>query len=443
MKNQPKYAPGQGTLWTIMQIGGVKMVTVLWIITGFVFIVVTFLVSILLKEKKHTHAFLLIIIGLCSITLLAVGNVWLTTHSSISMQDEKKDHNDKPGDSEDPPEYEGEPDNKDNEQTPVDEGNGNEDGNQSDGDNNEGKNPDEDGLNGNDNPNEDSDGEKPPEQDSPNPSSMDDYYDKVSKIYTVQSGDTLWKISQHFTVSVQEIKYWNKLPDDKIIVGQKINLSGPPIPIEEPIIKPEPKPSPGPSALINKGNSNQKEIALTFDAGSDIAGIRILDVLKKHGVKSTFFLTGKFVEKFPDQAKKIVAEGHEIANHSYGHEDFTQISHEARLQSIQKTENVIQNILGIHKKTYFRFPYGASNQSALKSVGEAGYRYSIHWSIDTIDWQQPEASMIVERILSKASNGAIVLMHIGGNNTPEAVDQVLPLLKEQGYKIVTVSEVLN
>lgn len=91
----------------------------------------------------------------------------------------------------------------------------------------------------------------------------------------------------------------------------------------------------------------------------------------------------------------------------------------------------------------FRFPYGAYNKDALQSVGEAGYKYSVHWSLDTIDWQQPEASVIVERILSKASNGGIVLMHIGGINTSEAVDQVIPILKKQGYAFVKVGQWLD
>lgn len=146
------------------------------------------------------------------------------------------------------------------------------------------------------------------------------------------------------------------------------------------------------------------------------------------------------MEKFPKYTKKIYADGHEIANHSYGHEDFTKISHEERIRSIVKTDEAIQKAIGIKPVPLFRFPYGAYNSDALQSVGKAGYKYSIQWSLDTIDWQQPEAPVIVERILSKASSGGIILMHIGGMNTPKAVDQVITLLKEQGYAFVTVSE---
>ena len=267
--------------------------------------------------------------------------------------------------------------------------------------------------------------------------SRDKYYDPVNKTYLVQKGDTLWSISQYFGITVDELMAWNGLDSEKILVGSHIKVSGDPI-TEKP--KSKTPVSKEPSILVYEGSPERKEIALTFDAGSGIEGIQILDVLKKHGVKSTFFLTGKWVEKFPDYTKRIYAEGHEIANHSYGHEDFTKISHEERINSIKKTDEAIQKVLGIKPAPLFRFPYGAYNQDALKSVGEAGYKYSIQWSSDTIDWQQPESSVIEERILSKAKNGGIVLMHIGGINTPKAVDQVIPKLKELGYEFVPVGK---
>lgn len=277
-------------------------------------------------------------------------------------------------------------------------------------------------------------------EDEKNPPSMDDFYDPENETYTVQKGNTLWSISRHFGVTLEELKFWNHLTSDSIRTGSTLKVAGPPIHENS---APNDHIYDGPSILIYEGKTNKKEIALTFDAGSSIEGIKILNVLKKHQVKSTFFLTGKWVEKFPDYTKMILADGHEIANHSYGHEDFTKISHEDRLRSIVKTDEAIQKAIGMKPVPLFRFPYGAYNKDALQSVGEAGYKYSVHWSLDTIDWQQPEASVIVERILSKASNGGIVLMHIGGINTPEAVDQVIPILKKQGYAFVKVGQWLD
>jgi peptidoglycan/xylan/chitin deacetylase (PgdA/CDA1 family) len=94
-------------------------------------------------------------------------------------------------------------------------------------------------------------------------------------------------------------------------------------------------------------------------------------------------------------------------------------------------------------KPYFRFPFGSYNADALKAVGGTGYPYSIQWTIDTIDWQQPAVEVIVSRIQTGASNGDIILMHIGGINTPEAVDRVIPILKSMGYNLVTLTELLD
>jgi LysM repeat protein len=247
-------------------------------------------------------------------------------------------------------------------------------------------------------------------------------------LYTVVKGDTLWAISRKFSVTVDSIKQLNGLSSDLINIGQVL------------LIKAEQL---GPSKLIYHGNLQRKQIALTFDAGSDIAGIQILDVLKKHQVQSTFFLTGSWVEKFPSYAKQIVTDGHEVGNHSYSHPDFTKISPSKIQEELNKTEQVILQHTGKNSRPYFRFPYGASNAQALQSVGEAGYPFSIHWTTDTIDWQQPAVDVIVSRIENNASNGDIVLMHIGGINTPAAVDKVIPILKAKGYQMVKVSEILG
>ena len=268
--------------------------------------------------------------------------------------------------------------------------------------------------------------------------------------YTVKAGDTLWAISIKFNVSVDELKSWNGLTSDLIKVGQVLKVKGnsndteneeeleEPEKTEEPLDKPK-----DPTKIILKGNTSEKKIALTFDAGSDIAGIQILEILKKYNIKSTFFLTGAWVDKYPNYAKEIHTDGHEIANHSYSHENFTEVSESVRLESIRKTDEAIERVIGIKPAPYFRFPYGAYNRDALASVGKAGYPYSIHWSIDTIDWDQPSVEVIVERVLSRASNGDIILMHIGGKNTPAAMDIVIPELQSRGFKLVTISEILN
>jgi len=263
--------------------------------------------------------------------------------------------------------------------------------------------------------------------------------------YKVEVGDTLWSIAERAELTVAKIKQWNNLTSDTIYVGQILKLYGknvePPPPAEPP--KEETPPATASSKIITNGSVQVKEIALTFDAGSDAIGIGILDVLKKHNVKATFFLTGGWADKFPSYAKRIAVEGHDIGNHTYSHPDAVKTNPNIFSQDIIKAEEAIKKATGITPRPFFRFPFGSYNADALKTVGGAGYPYSIQWTIDTIDWQQPTAEVIVSRIQSGASNGDIILMHIGGINTPAAVDKVIPILKEMGYNLVTLTELLD
>ena len=263
--------------------------------------------------------------------------------------------------------------------------------------------------------------------------------------YKVVPGDTLWSIAQRADLTVAKIKQWNNLTSDNIFVGQILKLYGknvePPPPAEPP--KEETPPTTAPSVIISNGSVQQKEIALTFDAGSDAIGIAILDVLKKHNVKATFFLTGSWADKFPSYAKRMAVEGHDIGNHTFSHPDAVNTNTNIFVQDIIKAEEAIKRATGVTPRPYFRFPFGSYNAAALKAVGGAGYPYSIQWTIDTIDWQQPSVDVIISRIQSGASNGDIILMHIGGINTPEAVDRVIPILKSMGYTLVTLTELLD
>lgn len=263
--------------------------------------------------------------------------------------------------------------------------------------------------------------------------------------YKVVPGDTLWSIANRADLTVAKIKQWNNLTSDTIFVGQILKLYGknvePPTPQEPP--KEETPPTTEPSVIISNGSLQQKEIALTFDAGSDAIGIAILDVLKKHNVKATFFLTGSWADKFPSYAKRMAVEGHDIGNHTYSHPDAIKTNENIFVQDIIKAEEAIKRATGVSPRPYFRFPFGSYNAAALKAVGGAGYPYSIQWTIDTIDWQQPSVDVIISRIESGASNGDIILMHIGGINTPEAVDRVIPILKSMGYNLVTLTELLD
>jgi peptidoglycan-N-acetylglucosamine deacetylase len=211
--------------------------------------------------------------------------------------------------------------------------------------------------------------------------------------------------------------------------------------------KPQPLPSlpeGQPSQLVVNGNRACKMIAFTYDAGSGADGAAaILDMLKRHNLHSTFFLTGKWVEKYPDLAKRIAAEGHEIANHTYSHPDLTTIPAEEAIKQIQDGEAAIKQVTGRNTKPLFREPYGAFNDAERRLVRQAGYSYSIYWDVDTLDWQFPPLETEVKKLTEKTQNGSIVLMHLNVPASAEASDQAIPVLQARGYQLVTISELLQ
>jgi peptidoglycan-N-acetylglucosamine deacetylase len=201
-----------------------------------------------------------------------------------------------------------------------------------------------------------------------------------------------------------------------------------------------------PSRIIHQGPSSPKVIALTFDDGADGTNIdAILEVLKAHNIKTTFFLTGAGVNHHPSKIRRIVSQGHEIANHSYSHPDFRNLTFAQMDSELKRTETAIKNVTGIYPKKLFRAPYGAYNSHVLDGVGRAGYPYTIQWNIDTIDWRGDSATTIYNRVINNAKAGSIVLMHTGkgATGTVAALPKMINELKRQGYGFVTVSRLLN
>ncbi|SHE88255.1 LysM peptidoglycan-binding domain-containing protein [Alkalibacter saccharofermentans] len=200
------------------------------------------------------------------------------------------------------------------------------------------------------------------------------------------------------------------------------------------------------SQLITKGSTTEKLVALTFDDGDDGKNINpILDILAKNNIKATFFVTGRAAEHHPDLIKKIDQQGHIIGNHSYSHPDFTKITAAKMTEELSKVDNLIKNITGKSTKPYFRPPFGAYNASVLKAVGAAGYTKTIYWTIDTIDWRGDSVTDITNRVRNNIKPGAIVLMHTGSGakNTVAALPGIISNLKSQGYKFVTLNQLLG
>jgi peptidoglycan-N-acetylglucosamine deacetylase len=200
------------------------------------------------------------------------------------------------------------------------------------------------------------------------------------------------------------------------------------------------------STPVSRISTTSKSMALTFDAGSDAGNTSsILDILSSYNVKCTFFLTGEFAASNPQLTRRIINEGHEIGNHSYSHPDFTQISLSQMKDQITRTHNKITSVSGKAPSPLFRPPYGSYNSTVLQAAGETGYKSTLMWSIDTIDWKGISAAEIKQKVLDKAASGSIVLMHVGGGAryTPDALPGIIEGLKSKGYGLKTVSQMLS
>ncbi|MGP4075986.1 LysM peptidoglycan-binding domain-containing protein [Halobacillus sp. K22] len=200
------------------------------------------------------------------------------------------------------------------------------------------------------------------------------------------------------------------------------------------------------SKFVTKGNTSSKRVALTFDDGSDGTNIsKILQTLSTENIHSTFFLTGSGTKDHPDSIRDIKAAGHELANHSYTHADFTKLSSAEIKRELDRTEATVKSTTGISTKPLFRAPFGAVNSAVLTAVGNAGYTHTIHWNIDTLDWKGLSETEVYNRVVDNIVPGSIVLMHTGAgaSGTPGALPDIIRSLKAKGYQFVTVSEILQ
>jgi peptidoglycan/xylan/chitin deacetylase (PgdA/CDA1 family) len=194
-----------------------------------------------------------------------------------------------------------------------------------------------------------------------------------------------------------------------------------------------------------RGNTSVPAIALTFDAGAGAGPTQeILAALAARGLRATFFLTGKWADENPDLARQISASGHEIANHSYNHPDFTTLSHARMVEEINSTERAIVRLTGQSTRPWFRFPYGARNAATLGVIADLEY-VSIYWTLDSLDsvGQPKTPRFLWERVTGNVGNGSIVLMHIGSAPTAAALPSIIDTLQARGYQLVTVSELLR
>lgn len=189
--------------------------------------------------------------------------------------------------------------------------------------------------------------------------------------------------------------------------------------------------------ILNYTKSD-KMVAFTFDDGPSYNTIKIVNTLVKYDSKATFFLVGNKIEKYAKTMDVLVKNGMDIGNHTYSHKELTKLSDKEILKEIDLTNEVIYNKTGI-KPMFLRPSYGAMN----KRIKKLSTMPIIIWNIDTLDWKYHNSNKIKDKILKYVSDGDIILMHDTYVATLNAIEMVIPELKKQGYKIVSVSELFK
>jgi peptidoglycan/xylan/chitin deacetylase (PgdA/CDA1 family) len=231
-----------------------------------------------------------------------------------------------------------------------------------------------------------------------------------------------------------------------------------PRPTATPIPSPSPTPSPAsPSRLVRHGSRTSGAVALTFDMGGRIGdALAIMDWLVAHEVRASVFMTGAMAASpNTDAGRSVLAivDAHPdlftLGNHSYTHRDFRTLTAAQIADELRRTEAAIAPYCTHGLRPFFRPPNGGYDAGVLAAVGAAGYRYTATWDVDTIDWRPvandppgPTADQIVAKVLGNARDGTIVLMHLGGYETFEALPRIVDGLRANGLRPVTLDELL-
>lgn len=188
-------------------------------------------------------------------------------------------------------------------------------------------------------------------------------------------------------------------------------------------------------------DTQEKKVSLTINCAWNADDIdRILDTLSKYQTKVTFFMVGDWVDKYPDAVRKIADQGHEIGNHSDTHPHVNQMTFEKNEEQIKLCADKIEKITG-KRSVLYRGPYGEYNDTVIKAAENKNHK-TIQWSLDTLDYKGLTESQMWDRLKDKLKSGDIILMHNGTKHTADALDKIIYNIKEKGYEIVPVSELI-
>lgn len=176
-------------------------------------------------------------------------------------------------------------------------------------------------------------------------------------------------------------------------------------------------------------------VALTFDDGPSSFTDRLLDCLELNNAKATFFMVGKEIESFPDVLQRMESLGCELGNHSYSHQDLTQLDSSGISDELTRTNHLIAEQTG-HEATVIRPPYGAVSDAVSASVSVP----LILWSIDTLDWESQDPKQVVDIVMDEVTDGSVILMHDIFSTSVDAAEILIPRLIKKGYQLVTIHE---
>ena len=195
------------------------------------------------------------------------------------------------------------------------------------------------------------------------------------------------------------------------------------------------------------GNTGEKVLYLTFDAGYENGcTAKILDTLKQHDVKAAFFLVGNYIEKNADLVRRMVDDGHIVANHTMHHYDMSKIADKATFaKELQDLEALYKEVTGQEMPKFYRPPQGIYSEENLKMAQELGYK-TVFWSLAYVDWNndaQPTREQAFAKLLPRTHDGAVVLLHSTSKTNAEILDELLSKWKEMGYSFGSVEELFS
>jgi peptidoglycan/xylan/chitin deacetylase (PgdA/CDA1 family) len=221
-----------------------------------------------------------------------------------------------------------------------------------------------------------------------------------------------------------------------------------PTPIASSTETPSPPAEP---VVLYRGDPSRRAVALTFDAGSD-AGYTadILRVLREEHIRAAFSVTGLWAEANPGLLNSIAADGHVLINHSYSHPSFTgrstnmaPLTAEERALQLSRVETTVYRLTSRSTRPYFRPPFGDFDAGVAADAAAAGFPVIVMWTIDTFGWNGATAQQIIDRTMSLAEPGAIVIMHVGSDSQDgPALPELIARLRAEGYTFVTIDQML-